>query len=253
MTERPDDLPADTATPPGRGITRGRFALIVSAALVAGVAVGLAGVYGMGGEARNAVASALPPAASSAVTGQAGEVDGECGTASETARRLQPLVRGEVAAFAPTLTPRRVPDLAFEDAAGKPMTLAALDGRLRLVNIWATWCAPCRKEMPALDKLQAELGGPDFAVVAVNVDTRDPQKPHAFLAEAGIRNLAFYADPKAQAFQDLRAAGRGFGLPTTLLVDGKGCEIGFLAGPADWAGPDALALLRAALNPAPGG
>jgi hypothetical protein len=92
------------------------------------------------------------------------------------------------------------------------------------------------------------MGGKDFSVVAVNVDTRDPAKPRTFLTENGIRNLAFYADPKAQSFQDLRAAGRGFGLPTTLLVDGKGCEIGSVAGPAEWASPDALALLRAAIE-----
>ncbi|MCK0197559.1 TlpA family protein disulfide reductase [Ancylobacter sp. 6x-1] len=250
MTERPDEpLPPKS----GRGITRGRFALILAAALVAGGAVGLAGVYGMGGLARNGDASANATGPEMAVAGQSSLVDGECSSASETARRIQPLVKGEVAAFSPTLTPRRVPDLAFTDGAGKPLRLADLGGKVRLVNVWATWCAPCRKEMPALDRLQGELGGDDFGVVAVNVDTRDPQKPRDFLKETGVQHLAFYADEKAQAFQDLRSAGRGFGLPATLLVDAKGCEIGFMAGPADWAGPDALALLRAALGTAAGG
>lgn len=248
MTEEP-------GTDGGQGSRRGRTVLVIACALLAGALVGFAGVYGIGGTARNgdgAVADA-PEAASAAVAS-----DPQCASASETARRIAPLAKGELAAFAPTTTPRRAPNLAFQDADGKALTLADVGaGKLRLVNIWATWCVPCREEMPALDRLQGELGdkadgsGPGFTVVAVNIDTRDPSKPKKFLTEIGVSNLAFYADPKAQAFQDLRAAGRGFGLPTTLLVDGKGCEIGHIAGPAEWSGPDAVALIRAALEPEP--
>jgi thiol-disulfide isomerase/thioredoxin len=238
MTEEP-------GTTSGQEPRRGRAVLVVAGALVAGALVGFAGVYGIAGTGRNGdgVAVVAPEAGASVAA------DPECASASETARRIAPLAKGEVAAFAPTTTPRRVPDLAFQDAEGKALRLAEVAaGEVRLVNLWATWCAPCRKEMPALDQLQGEMGGKNFEVVALNIDTRDPAKPKQFLEEIGIRNLAFYADPKAQAFQDLRAVGRGFGLPTTLLVDGKGCEIGSVAGPAEWASPDALALLRAAIE-----
>ena len=88
-----------------------------------------------------------------------------------------------------------------------------------LVNLWATWCVPCRKEMPALDALQAELGGDKFDVVAINIDTRDPEKPLAFLKDAGVTHLAYYADQSAKVFQELKLAGKAFGMPTTLIVD----------------------------------
>ena len=111
-----------------------------------------------------------------------------------------------------------MPDLTFQDGAGKPLTLDHWRGRTVLLNLWATWCVPCRKEMPALDALEKKLGGPDFQVVAVNIDTRDPDKPKAFLQELGISPLAYYADPSAKTFQDLKEIGRAFGMPTTLLV-----------------------------------
>jgi len=248
MTERTED-----ATPPEeprKARPAGRFALIVAAALVLGAAAGLAGVYGIGGGTRNVVALGPVPAAPEAVPGG----DAACAAASETGRRIADLAKGELAAFAPTLTPTRIPDLAFLDPEGRPLRLSQLGGDgLKLVNIWATWCVPCRKEMPALDELQARLGArggdgaPGFEVIAVNIDQRNPDKPKAFMEETGIHNLVLYTDPKAQAFQDLRAVGRGFGLPTTMLIDAEGCEIGHIAGPAEWASPDAIALLRAAL------
>lgn len=254
MTERPED-----ATGPGtagQARPRGRFVLLILAALLLGVLAGLAGVYGIGGLGRNA--DATPPAGPSATAAStspapAGE-DAACTGASDTARRIADLARGELAAFAPTLKPTRIPDLAFLAPDGTPAKLSQVGGGgLKLVNIWATWCVPCRKEMPALDELQAKLGRkgggdvPGFEVVALNIDTRDPGKPKTFFDEIGIKNLALYADPKAQAFQDLRAVGRGFGLPTTMLIDAKGCEIGHIAGPAEWASSDAVALIEAAL------
>ena len=117
-----------------------------------------------------------------------------------------------------------------------------------LFNLWATWCVPCRKEMPALDELQAKLGGADFEVVAVNIDTRDADKPRAWLKEVGIERLAYYADPAAKVFQDLKQVGKAWGMPTTILVDAAGCEIGTLAGPAEWASDDAIKLVNAALG-----
>lgn len=239
MTERPDETAA--AVPAGRG-SRLRAIAIVACALVAGAAVGLAALYGMDGAPRNADGGAAAGKANAAAA-----VEG-CAAAVATAQRLAPLAKGEVAAFAPTLEAKRLPEIAFQDGEGRPLTLAGVGPGLSLVNLWATWCAPCRKEMPALDQLQAALGSDRFRVVAINVDTRDADKPRKFLNDIGVASLAYYADPKAASFQTLRAAGRGFGLPTTLLVDAQGCEIGHIAGPAEWASPDAQALIRAALD-----
>jgi hypothetical protein len=102
--------------------------------------------------------------------------------------------------------------------------------------------------MPALDALQDRLHGPDFEVVSINIDTRDPDKPKNWLRDAGIGHLAYYADPNAKVFQDLKAVGRAIGMPTTLLVDPNGCEIASLAGPAEWASEDAIKLVTAALG-----
>jgi Redoxin len=102
--------------------------------------------------------------------------------------------------------------------------------------------------MPALDALQAVLGGADFEVVAVNIDTRDPQKPLAFLKEVAIAHLAYYSDPSARAFEELKTAGKAFGMPTTVIIDPSGCEIGTMAGPAEWASDDGVRLIGAAIR-----
>jgi thiol-disulfide isomerase/thioredoxin len=164
------------------------------------------------------------------------------------ARHIEPLARGEVAAVIPAEEARKLPALAFRDDAGRPKSLADWQGRTILLNLWATWCVPCRKEMPALDALQTRLGGPGFEVVAINIDTRDPDKPKTWLKEVGITKLGYYADPAAKTFQDLKEVGRAFGMPTTLLIDPNGCEIGTIAGPAEWASDDAVKLIQAALG-----
>lgn len=205
-----------------------RVLAVGGAGLLAAVAVAGA-VYGLRGFARN-------------------PEDAACRQAADLARRLAPLAHGELAALVVADSPRRLPPLAFKDAAGKPKSLAEWQGRTVLLNLWATWCVPCRKEMPALDALQRQLGGPGFEVVAVNIDTRDPDKPKAWLAETGIKDLAYYADPSAKIFQDLKAVGKAFGMPTTLVVDPSGCEIAALAGPAEWASGDALTFMKTALG-----
>jgi thiol-disulfide isomerase/thioredoxin len=203
--------------------------LVLLAGGLAGVAAGLLGIYGMGAVLRNApVAEACRPAAALAQT-------------------LRPLARGEVAALATAKSPVRVDDLVFRDAAGAEHRLGDWKKTV-LLNLWATWCVPCKKEMPALDALQKALGGDDFEVVAVNIDTRDPHKAKTWLQEAGIGALAYYADPSARIFQELKERGRAFGMPTTLLVDPRGCEVASLAGPAEWASEDALKFIRAALG-----
>jgi thiol-disulfide isomerase/thioredoxin len=173
--------------------------------------------------------------------------DAACAGAVNTAKRIAPLVRGEVAALAVAQAPFRVPNLAFRDAKGRDLRLADWRGRTVLLNLWATWCMPCRREMPALDALQEKLGGPGFEVVAVNIDTRNPEKPLAFLKDVGINHLAYYTDPSAHVFEDLKSAGKAFGMPTTLIVDRSGCEIGTMAGPAEWSSDDGVKLVSAAI------
>jgi hypothetical protein len=102
--------------------------------------------------------------------------------------------------------------------------------------------------MPALDALQAKLGSADFEVVSINIDTRDTDKPKEWLKNVGVNTLAYYTDHSARVFQDLKAIGKAFGMPTTLIVDRNGCELATLAGPAEWASDDALKLVTAALK-----
>ncbi len=216
-------------TRPSSSSGKKRLAMIVAGG-IAGLGLGLAGVYGF-----------------SALTRNAGG-DPACRPTVELAKKVAPFARGEVAAVNVAKSPLKVPNLAFEDTSGKKLSLASFRGRTVLLNLWATWCVPCRKEMPTLDALEGALGSKDFQVVAVNIDTRDPDKPKRFLKDIGISKLAYYADPSAKAFQVLKAIGRAFGMPTTMLIDRQGCEIGTIAGPADWASPDAVKLIQAALG-----
>jgi thiol-disulfide isomerase/thioredoxin len=208
--------------------TPGRYRVFSIAATIVVLAV-LGGVYGIEHLRSNPTAAACAPAV-------------------KIAGRIAPLAHGEVAALAVARTPFRVPELAFKDARGRDRTLADWRGRTVLLNLWATWCVPCRREMPALDALQADLGGPDFEVVAVNIDTRDPEKVPAFLKDIGVKHLAYYSDQSAKVFQDLKLAGKAFGMPTTLIIDRVGCEIGEMAGPAQWASADGIKLVSAALD-----
>jgi hypothetical protein len=104
--------------------------------------------------------------------------------------------------------------------------------------------------MPALENLQTRLGGPNFEVVAINIDTRDPEKPKNFLKEANLTRIGYFSDPKAKVFQDLKAISRALGMPTSVLVDSEGCEIAAIAGPAEWDSDDAIKLITAAVKPA---
>jgi thiol-disulfide isomerase/thioredoxin len=173
---------------------------------------------------------------------------GSCSVATAKAAKMRPLARGEVAAVQVTDRPALLPDLAFNGPDDQPTSLSAFKGRTVLVNLWATWCAPCLKEMPALDALQGAMGGADFAVVAVNIDTRNLERPRTWLTENRIERLPYYADPQARVFQDLRAAKKAEGMPVSLIVDPEGCELAILHGPADWASADAKALIAAALG-----
>ncbi len=205
----------------------GRIPMVLAAVII-GVGIGCLGVYGIGGFMRNASG------------------DPACRPAVDLAKKIAPLAHGAVAALTMATNPLRIPDLAFNDADGHLRKLSEFRGHTVLVNLWATWCVPCRKEMPALDELQGKLGGPKFEIVAINIDTRDPERPKSFLKEARLTRLGFFTDASAKVFQDLKAVGRAIGMPTSVLIDGEGCEIATIAGPAEWASDDAITLIKAA-------
>jgi thiol-disulfide isomerase/thioredoxin len=152
--------------------------------------------------------------------------------------------QGAMAAFVIKSKAEAVPEISFVDSQGQSRTLADFRGKVLLLNLWATWCAPCRKEMPDLDTLQAELGSPSFEVVAISVDRSGPDGARKFLDSIGTKQLALYADPTARMASTLKAIG----MPTTLLIDRQGRELGRLTGPADWHSEDAKALMRAAIG-----
>ncbi|MDR7038750.1 MULTISPECIES: thiol:disulfide interchange protein TlpA [Methylobacterium] len=208
----------------------GRLAsFAVGAALVTALGAGLA-LYGTGRG------------------GNGPEVAGPCPGAAETIARASPHASGEVAAMQLLDVPKPAPDLVFKGPDGAETSLAALGGRALLVNLWATWCAPCKAEMPALDRLQGEFGGPDFAVVAINLDTRNLDRPPAWMRDNGITRLAYYADPGGRVLPAVQRDTGSTGLPTTLLIDAGGCEIGVMKGPAEWSSEDGKRLIRAVLG-----
>lgn len=213
-------------------VTHRRRAGIVAGVAAAGIAAGLVAVYGMNMAGGNAV-----PA--------------ECAPSVAVSRALAPFAKGDVAAFITSGEPVDAGGLTFRGPDGTPTTLKAVlgdvPGRIALVNLWATWCVPCREEMPALDRLEAAHGSDRFEVVAVNVDTRDDGRAGRFLKEENISALKLYSDPTMKVFNDLKSRGHAVGLPTTVLVDSSGCTLGVMHGPAEWDSPDAVGLIGEAL------
>jgi thiol-disulfide isomerase/thioredoxin len=176
----------------------------------------------------------------------AGKAASDCpADSARLAAKLAPLVKGELAALSVAAEPRRPEQFAFEREDGGKLTLADFRGRAVLLNLWATWCVPCRAEMPALDRLQAAKGDQTFEVVAVNVDTARLEKRAAFLDSVGVKALTRYSDPSGDAFETLRRDGKALGLPVTLVIDRNGCEIGAIEGGAKWDSADAQALVGA--------
>lgn len=212
---------------PQRRVSTGAIA---AAAIGLGAVLGAAGIYATG---------ALP--------GNGTATGGQCAAAIAEGETLKPLMAGDVAAMARRSQANDLSDLTFNDGDETSMTLADTGAKTRLVNLWATWCAPCREEMPALDKLQAQMGGEDFEVVAISVDGGSDAKPRKFFEEIGIEHLAFYHDPTIGVFNELKKESLAFGLPVTVLVDESNCVIANMNGPADWASPDAFRLIEAAI------
>jgi thiol-disulfide isomerase/thioredoxin len=195
------------------------------------------------------VAAALGVALYVTLAGQGNGGDfAACPDAAPRAEALDSLVTGEVAAFRIAEEPEKLASLSFTGPNGDPMTLGDFAGKVTLVNIWATWCAPCRQEMPALDRLQAELGGEDFVVVPISIDTADPARPANFLKEIGVERLPLYTDRSTAIFQVLKQRGLALGLPVTLLLDRNGCRLGHMNGPAEWDSFDGRSLIEAAIG-----
>jgi thiol-disulfide isomerase/thioredoxin len=175
----------------------------------------------------------------------AGKAASDCpADSAKLAARLAPLAKGELAALHVASEPRRAIQVAFKRDGGAKLTVADFKGRPILLNLWATWCIPCRAEMPALDRLQAAKGGPGFEVVAVNVDTARLERRAAFLDSVGVKSLTRYADPSGDAFQTLHNDGKALGLPVTLVIDKNGCEVGAVEGGAKWDSAEAKALVE---------
>lgn len=213
---------------------------LILAALVAGVLAGAVAVYvNESGSGNNA------PAQVAVVDSKD---DAACAAKADRAKTVAAAATGQVAALLPADPPQSLKNLAFNDPDGKPMTLADHAGKTVLLNLWATWCAPCRAEMPALDALQKEMGSDAFEVVAVNVDAGDDTKPKKFLEETGVKALGYYRDSTMTLFNDLKTRGLALGLPVTMLIDGEGCLIAHMNGPAEWSGADARRLVETALG-----
>ena len=157
---------------------------------------------------------------------------------------LEDLLDGDMRAMVLHEEPQEVPAVSFTDMDGEELTLAAFEGRFVLLNFWATWCAPCREEMPSLDRLQRALGGEAFAVVTVASGRNPPPAIRRFFEEEGVTDLPVYLDPRQAMSRQMGV----FGLPTTVLIDPEGREIGRLRGDADWAGAEALALIEALIG-----
>ncbi len=211
---------------------------IVYLAALAGVIAGIGAVYVMERPSGNAVADN--------VSVENDEASAQCALKAGSLKAFDAAASGGVAAMRAAEKPISVANIAFTGPDGTKMTLGNYKGKTLLVNLWATWCAPCREEMPDLDKLQARKGGDDFEVVAINIDTGSDEKPKNFLNEIGVKNLTLHRDATMASFNELKRKNLAFGLPVTLLVDKDGCQISAMNGPAPWDGQDALKLIEAA-------
>lgn len=150
------------------------------------------------------------------------------------------LLTGAMTNFVPADDPQPVSEAKFKDADGNTLTLADFRGKVLLVNLWATWCAPCKREMPEIDHLQGLLGGDDFKVIILSQDRGGFPKVNAFLEEIGVEHLTPYVDKSTKSSRLFKALG----LPTTFVVDRQGREVGRLVGPAQWDAPESVALLK---------
>jgi thiol-disulfide isomerase/thioredoxin len=136
--------------------------------------------------------------------------------------------------------PQALDRVTFDNGAGETLALADFRGQIVVLNLWATWCPPCRKEMPTLDALQQRLGGDDFQVIALSVDQGGAEAVRDFYDQIGIEHLPLYVDSSMRAMSRLAVRG----LPTTLVLDAQGRELARLVGETDWAAPEMIDYMR---------
>jgi len=184
------------------------------------------------------------------VSNGGGSVARECPVQPLDRAAIDAAAQGELAALNATADGRSYADLAFQDASGKPTDVAAFKGKMLLINFWASWCVPCREEMPALNALAEKFNSDAFQVLPVNLDIGESglEKAKAFLKEGNWPNLPLYADPTFKAFERLKTQAVAIGLPATLLVDENGCELAVLQGPAEWHTPDGDRVIEALIG-----
>jgi thiol-disulfide isomerase/thioredoxin len=210
----------------GRIPAASRFGLIGAA--LAAAALGFAAVYVTQGAPDNEKGAEKSVSAAPAAS--------KLGTAGASG--------GDLVAFVRKNPPVELADVSFNDEAGAKTTLAAFKGRVILLNLWATWCLPCRHEMPSLDRLQKEMGSDQFEVLALSLDRAGKDAARKFFNEIKIEHLKLYIDPTMKAGNGLRAVG----MPTTILIGKDGKELGRLPGPAEWDSAAAKALIAEALK-----
>ena len=172
-----------------------------------------------------------------------------CAPNTVEAAKLDSAALGQLAAVTGTGTGRSYADMALKDAAGQPLTVASFAGKRLLINFWASWCVPCRDEMPALNALAQKYNSARFMVLPVNTGETDPAKGAAFLADNAWANLPLYAEANGfEIINRLKTSAVSAGLPASVLVDEKGCELAVLQGPAEWDSPDGHSLVETFLG-----
>ena len=171
-----------------------------------------------------------------------------CSASQARVDAIDPHIKGAIAALQTNGHPKDMSSLTFKREDGSAVSVADFKGKTLLFNLWATWCAPCRHEMPDLDELQASLGGDDFEVVTVSLDRKAPGKARDFFDEIKLKDLELFYDSSMKLFPALRKEGMAFGMPTTLIIDEDGCSIAHMAGPAAWADDQAKVMIKAAIG-----
>ena len=194
--------------------------------------------------------SALVALALTLWLGNTGPKATECPVQAERAAKIDAVAIGNLAALNGTGQGRGYADMAFTDPSGGPVTIADFAGKTLLVNFWASWCIPCRAEMPELDAIATEYNSDKFMVLPINLDIGEggAAKAKAFMDEGAFQNLPLYADPTFKVFDRLKTQAVAIGLPATLLLDEKGCELAVLQGPATWSSTDGHNVIAALIG-----
>ena len=151
-----------------------------------------------------------------------------------------PPLNGDMSTFDLSPSPNPAPDISFSDLSGNTLGLEDFRGQVLVVNYWATWCAPCLRELPSLERMQAAVDHPEFRLLAISIDREGVEKVAPFLDENDFGGLPAYLDPSGQSAIDLEV----FGMPTTIVFDRQGREIGRYTGATEWDEPEAVALIR---------